>query len=678
MNTSDDLNSDPFDSFIHGLSDRDKDLLKFITMDNRKVLLDMEPLEFDEYIRHNLHSNNRSLSKEDLNRRTALIRELKRCRTRAILKRYSTDCDRRVEQLENILAQISLLHLDEFARSDLIHCTTIGVISYQGPILALADSEKKSILIAQVQERKVDDHMTEQCVKFQDIVFNCCPIKVVTNDNPLTKQLNYHLTFISNSFEGELEIGPSSIDGILTELRKRSLIVCKRRAEDIFNVILGAFEQCGKTIHTAEIEKPGFYLIQNKIQCNKRNFKMPNKGDAVKTCYLLDLLAKQWRSGIFATQLKWIILSPFGYVLKQNNVENPSNKWIPHAFNFGERDVGKDTIALICEKIWELPYEKFVLPAAGANTDARFGEAAATWTFPIFVNEVEKLFEKDPQILSIVKSSAQSLTCRTVYTRMREQIIVPALASFMFASNPEPPSGDDGTNKRFICTRFTKKDTKSINQQKKFEQEIISMLVQLSVLGHFVACYVMKNNQILFAAEPWHNTATKILKEFYFYAEVELPDWIDKFVIEDRYKENSEGKVAAVRSFMLDTINKSISMMARSKAEMDMKGKIQYCYSNNLISWLAYDQVKDNVIIRREIISDMNSRFSIGSLQILAEILNWRFQKQYWLKRSAKNISCVHVTFADFLEFVTSDAGTKEKESGLEESPVNEPKVEEL
>jgi hypothetical protein len=109
-----------------------------------------------------------------------------------------------------------------------------------------------------------------------------------------------------------------------------------------------------------------------------------------------------------------------------------------------------------------------------------------------------------------------------------------------------------------------------------------------------------------------------------------------------------------------------------------MKGKIQYCYSNNLISWLAYDQAKDRVIIRREIISDMSSRISIGNLQILAEILHWRFQKQYWLKRSARNISCVHVTFNEFLEFITSDAGTGEKESGLEESSVNEPVVDDL
>jgi hypothetical protein len=36
------------------------------------------------------------------------------------------------------------------------------------------------------------------------------------------------------------------------------------------------------------------------------------------------------------------------------------------------------------------------------------------------------------------------------------------------------------------------------------------------------------------------------------------------------------------------------------------------------------------------------------------------------------------VTFNEFLEFITSDAGTGEKESGLEESSVNEPVVDDL
>ena len=37
--------------------------------------------------------------------------------------------------------------------------------------------------------------------------------------------------------------------------------------------------------------------------------------------------------------------------------------------------------------------EEYEVPASGANTEARFGEAVSRSTFPIFVDEIEKLFD---------------------------------------------------------------------------------------------------------------------------------------------------------------------------------------------------------------------------------------------------------------------------------------------
>jgi hypothetical protein len=180
-------------------------------------------------------------------------------------------------------------------------------------------------------------------------------------------------------------------------------------------------------------------------------------------------------------------------------------------------------------------------------------------TFPLFVNEIEKLFDKLPQILSIIKTAVQSRTARIIYTRYREKIEISALATITFASNPEPPL-DDAANKRFCCIRFTKKDTKSKEEQHRFENEILTRYPELGILGRFVADYVINHQSILFAKDEWHITATKILKEFYNYAGIEEePAWINDFVAEDRYMENSKEKVANIRTHMLNYINNTIA-----------------------------------------------------------------------------------------------------------------------
>ena len=135
--------------------------------------------------------------------------------------------------------------------------------------------------------------------------------------------------------------------------------------------------------------------------------------------------------------------------------------------------------------MWKLQREEYEIPASGANSEARFGEAVSKGTFPIFVDEIERLLESNPQILSIIKTAVQSRTARIVISRSRVKIEIPALATITFASNPEPPL-DDAANKRFTCIRLTKKDIKSKEEQRRFEKEIFSRYPELAVLANFV------------------------------------------------------------------------------------------------------------------------------------------------------------------------------------------------
>ncbi len=303
--------------------------------------------------------------------------------------------------------------------------------------------------------------------------------------------------------------------------------------------------------------------------------------------------------------------------------------------------------------MWQLQREEYEIPASGANSEARFGEAVSKGTFPIFVDEIERLLESNPQILSIIKTAVKSRTARIVISRSRVKIEIPALATITFASNPEPPL-DDAPNKRFTCIRLTKKDIKSKEEQRRFEKEIFSRYPELAVPANFAADYIMNHPDCLFVKEDWHVTAMNVLKEFYNYAEVEEPEWINEFIAEDRYYENSEEKTANIRSYILNSINNTFAKMSRDNLTLPVEDKVVGCYTNNLTPWLDYDSASEEIIIKREIMHELKQRYGISSLQSLAETVNWNYSKQYWIKKSAKNLSCVHVKMNEFVEFLTA------------------------
>jgi hypothetical protein len=94
---------------------------------------------------------------------------------------------------------------------------------------------------------------------------------------------------------------------------------------------------------------------------------------------------------------------------------------------------------------------------------------------------------------------------------------------------------------------------------------------------------------------------------------------------------------------------------------MSIVDKVKHCLTNRLIPWLDNDLARpQEILIRSEIKHDLNIKYGIGSLQLLAEILGWTFSKQYWIKESRTNISCVIVHMDKFIEFLSGNPQKEE------------------
>ena len=97
-----------------------------------------------------------------------------------------------------------------------------------------------------------------------------------------------------------------------------------------------------------EIETPGFYLLENKIEAYKTEHKQPMDEDIRKCADLLILLQSKYkRREVFPTFLKWGIMAPFSYILKRD-----SEQWMPWLFPYGWTNTGKTTNGKIVLAIW--------------------------------------------------------------------------------------------------------------------------------------------------------------------------------------------------------------------------------------------------------------------------------------------------------------------------------------
>ena len=78
------------------------------------------------------------------------------------------------------------------------------------------------------------------------------------------------------------------------------------------------------------------------------------------------------------------------------------------------------------EYMWNLSHEEYEVPASGANTETRFGEAVSEGTFPIFVDEIEKALETHSQLLSIIKTSVQNKTAQKIKRKGELPLLQPS------------------------------------------------------------------------------------------------------------------------------------------------------------------------------------------------------------------------------------------------------------
>jgi hypothetical protein len=190
------------------------------------------------------------------------------------------------------------------------------------------------------------------------------------------------------------------------------------------------------------------------------------------------------------TIIKWGLVAPFGYVLKQIN-----GSWIPWLHLYGWPNTGKTTSGdLLCSMWGRYHHIDHKIPYTSLYTVAKFGEALSKTTYPITVNEVGGLGDnRHRPLLEMFKTAIEGMTARSKFIRKIHYTNIPALAAGILTGNAQPPT-DPAYRRRSIPICFTQADEHTQKEREEFDRLMNERVTkELKTLGDFAANYILDN-----------------------------------------------------------------------------------------------------------------------------------------------------------------------------------------
>ena len=556
------------------------------------------------------------------------------------------------------------------------------IISYDPFKFLIAHSGYKQIIYATVKKESknltgIDGieyglKETIYSLNLSRIVIGAIPTEVILNKNPLGLfDHKYTIEFETQSNDS-FTIGPKTLDEIVTCLKDKSLIYMSTKATEVLAVMINAFKTDGQLIVKNDVDTPGFYFIEGQIKQyqpsnntnNNNSHPKPTHDQIKKCCELLDILQPKFKNkDVFPTLLKWSVVAPFNYVLKQVH-----KKWMRWLYPYGWSNTGKSTLGDMCCCIWNRYEDKdSILSFTAADTKARLGEALSKSTYPIVINEVAQLNEDNRyrEMIEMIKTAITDTIARKKFVNKTIYTDIPSFSPCILTSNSSPPS-DTGFRRRIIPIVFTENDQYSEDEMKDFK-ELFDQRVkhELRYLGDFTVNYIMEHQELLLDGQKdWKEIAEIILTEMYKSVERETPEWIKYFVKENQMAESKEDIDLLFRSFLIDKVNETYNKFQRSIEKdndipnLPFSSRLNFCLDNKLIPFLNFvntnnkDSNKETLIlITSDLVHELKKKISqISSLNEVAAIIEGF---EYGQKRvNGKNIRTVYGTKNQLLDFL--------------------------
>ena len=551
------------------------------------------------------------------------------------------------EILENTLGEQKALEVLEQLQTILgaspYADTVFGVVDLSRGLYYLSNPRKGWIVRAQKTESGE--------FRYKEIVAECAPVAVTVYENPLTADRKYEIEFTGLIRK---KIGPATLDEIISWLRAVGVVKCRRLIEDALSTIISAFQRSGKAEIKEEIEKPGFYYINGEIKAIKWEIEEYTSEQLRDALDLLNELRTVWYSHLgarFTTILKWGVVAPFSYAIKQ--LKGTYKIHFPWIVLYGSARTGKSTLGKIIRAIWGLQPDE--LSGGHIETKARVAYVVSQTTFPQIVNEVSDVLNNS-DVRERIKNAVEQLTLRGKYQggQYREE---PALSPLFLTTNGAIPLHDDAFVRRIIPILFTKADRLLEETINRFESEILSKIEILKYIGFAIAKQVLQNPLLL--KKEWRDLATILLESLWREVGEEPPKWIYEFHEGETIEDAIEYFDEEIRSALLEDINslytkyfsRDAEIPASLKDKTDIELRLTALLWNRYLPW-AVARGADEMVITTSILNVLKKKdVHIESLKSLADRFGWSYRK---MKVNGTPKMVILLKIKEFAEFLSS------------------------
>ena len=503
-----------------------------------------------------------------------------------------------------------------------------------------------------------------QRVSYDSVIINAIPLKITKYEDPTSIETKYEIEF-ETALNYSFRVEPKSIREILEILKQKALVYKVRAAEEVLPATLNAYQRDGKVIVKREVETPGFYLVNGKICANKiGDVAVTPSKDQIRSCadVLSELAKRSKREEIFSTFITWGIVAPFSFVFKQLD-EDGHEKWMPWLYNYGQTNTGKTTYGRIVLSIWGKHKDKKIHDIGFSNADTipRFGRAVSYDTFPVLINEVTLNDDRQKQLVEALKHSVQSQTARGRLATRSTAEYISALSPCILTGNSPPPD-DPAFVRRFIRIYRSTADQHTEEEIKEFNEFLSANINTLKVLGDFTTDYILKHQDMI-VKDDWKTIGTTILVEFFKSADVEIPEWVGKFIEDSDVKDIYAEQEQLIRGFLIKKINDTYSRFFNTLAAEDKKmnktlnlNKLEdrlwfCCDKEQLIPYIRTNKFGDKIMILPDIMNDLkaNKITCVTNFTDLAEMFQVKPEPTYMNKRTVRLISISKLKFLEFL-----------------------------
>jgi polyhydroxyalkanoate synthesis regulator phasin/ribosomal protein L37AE/L43A len=602
-----------------------------------------------------------------------------------------------LEDEERALDAIRVIE-EKFGKASPYRDAVFKRISHKGPTWYVADLAKGEIYKMKKEKRiRVEYNGKEKIVSEEvvmqkhDIIVAASPIHVEVLHSPFGGTTKYKTVWYAPALKRTIQI-MGRTEEITARLKREGLILNSRLASDAVNAVILGFIEKGRAEDRTELGAPGVYLVDGKLETNTKVGEV-KKEELNEALEILDELATKWFGKVtpkFAEVVKWGILSPFFFALKQRGV------WIPWLFLYGPSQVGKTTIGEVVLYIWGLPVDvksidirgatadmplQFEIGGASIDTIPKFGERISKTTFPTLVNEVVMLFNKEDMIDTLKNSIDKQLARSKIKEGSYEDY--PALSPMIFTSNKYIPR-DDALIYRFRILIFTPSEAPSPAEKDEFNTKVKHRLKKLSALGDFVMNYVIQHGLPKdLTQNNWREFAENLLIEAYMYAGRTIPSWIAQRVEEEVSFKNDLRELvkeflnkrideAYFRSVGKVTIDMGVGVDNIRSYQAEPDKRVEIVVKQRLIPWLFF---KNGQIYLTSGFAEEMAKEGMevgGGLKAIAEHLGWEY-KDYTYREDGKvrHRTVIAIPWETFLEFLIGELREEPTPSFEEPAPTS-------